>query len=52
LRLWRELIERSGGDPRTATAQEALEAVPSYYGTIRGTPEQEAFEEAWYTDRG
>jgi hypothetical protein len=36
----------------TPTAQEALEAVPSYAAIIAGTPEVEAFAEDWYRDKG
>jgi hypothetical protein len=36
----------------TPTAQGAVKAVPSYVAFIAGTPEVEAFEEAWYQDRG
>ena len=38
------MLTAQGADPRTARAQEAI---PNYAATIRGTPEQAAFEEAW-----
>jgi hypothetical protein len=41
------MLTAQGAAPRTARAQEAQEAIPNYAATIRGTPEQAAFEEAW-----